>query len=192
MGEPLKARKKSFEELYEELSQLPENMVGQILNGELVVSPRPSPEHSNAGSMLGVHLGGPFQVGRGGPGGWWILDEPEVHIDETAFVPDLAGWKKTRLVEKPKKSFFELTPDWVCEVISPSSVRHDKITKMNLYSQFRIPHYWLVDPANQSLEVFELQAEKWVLHSLYTKDDKVSAPPFQAIEFDLGDLWWVD
>ena len=187
----MKVKEKSFEELYEELCQLPENMVGEILNGELVAMPRPSRKHVNSSSGLTGILNGPFQHGRGGPGGWWILVEPEIHIAGTVFVPDLAGWQKVRLpkLSEGNENFFELSPDWVCEVSSPSSVRYDRVTKMNLYSKFQIPHYWLVDPLAHTLEVFELQAEKWFLHSTYAKSDKVSAPPFEAVEFDLGDLW---
>ena len=190
MSGALKVKKKSFEELYEELCQLPDHMVGEILGGELEVSPRPSLEQANSSSGLTGILREPFHYGRnGGPGGWWILVEPEVHLDETVFVPDVAGWRKSRVSGPLKGQFSELAPDWVCEVISPSSVRHDKITKMHLYAKFQIPHYWLVDPFGHVLEVFELQGEKWVLHSAYAKEDKVSAPPFEAIEFNLGDLW---
>lgn len=182
-------KEKSFEELYSDLCNLPENVVGQILNGELIVSPRPGPKHSRASTKLGGKLGEPFDSGKGGPGGWWLFDEPEVHIEGHAFVPDLAGWKKENLPSLPETAHFSLSPDWVCEVVSPSSSRHDRVTKMNLYAQFKIPFYWLIDPALKTLEVFELSSSRWVLNSSYQGDDKVSAQPFDAIEFDLGDLW---
>jgi len=187
MSEALK--EKNFNELYKELCDLPQNVVGQILNGELVVSPRPAPKHSIASSGLGGKLFDPYQSGKGGPGGWWILDEAEVHLDGHVFVPDLAGWKKERVPKLPEAAYFEISPDWVCEVVSPSSGRHDRVTKMNLYAQFNIPYYWLIDPQNRTLEVFALEGERWILNSSFGKDDKVSAQPFDAIEFDLGDLW---
>ena len=180
---------KSFEELYEELCALPSDVVGEILRGELVVSPRPSPKHASASSGLGGKLFDPFQSGKGGPGGWWILDEPQVHLAEQVVVPDLAGWKKERLPSLPDKNYFDVAPDWVCEVLSPSTARHDRVTKMGLYSQFKISCYWLIDPAAKTLEVLELSESGWFLRASFGERDKVAAPPFDAIEFDLGDLW---
>lgn len=110
-------------DLYRELPDLPENMVGEIIDGGLYSQPRPSPRHSLASSSLGDELVSPFQKGRGGPGGWWILDEPEIHLDRQVMVPDIAGWKKDRLPQLPETAWFELAPDWVCEVLSPSTAR---------------------------------------------------------------------
>jgi len=187
MSEALK--EKNFNELYKELCDLPKNMVGQILDGELIASPRPAPRHSNASSGIGSAIRPPFQDGQGGPGGWWILDEPEVHLESNVFVPDIAGWKKEKLPKLPDTAYFEITPDWVCEVVSPSSGRHDRVTKMNLYAQFKIPFYWLVDPQGKTLEIFSLEQGRWILSSSFGKSDMVSAPPFSDIEFDLSYLW---
>ena len=182
-------KEKSFEELYEELCKLPDNVVGEIINGELIVSPRPSPKHANASSMLGVKLGDPFQIGKGGPGGWWILDEPQIHLKEQAVVPDLAGWRKDRLPKLPEKNHFELAPDWVCEVLSPSTARYDKLSKLQIYAENKVPYYWIVDPTNRVLEVFILDSGNYRIGPVFGGDDKVSAPPFEVVEFDLGDLW---
>ena len=182
-------KEKSFEDLYKELCNLPENVVGEILNGELIVSPRPAPKHSRASSILGGVIGGPYDRGQGGPGGWWILDEPEVHLIEQVIVPDIAGWKKERMPKLPEAAYFDLRPDWVCEVVSPSSARHDRVTKMSLYAEMEVPYYWLVDPNQRVLEVYELQNSNWMRKASFADDSKVSAPPFEAIEFDLGDLW---
>src|SRR6185503_19025908 len=99
---------------YKDLIRVPDLYVAEILGGELFASPRPGGPHSLASSALGFELGGPFQLGRGGPGGWWILDEPELHLGDDVVVPDLAGWKRTRMPESPKVVAFTLAPDWVC------------------------------------------------------------------------------
>lgn len=182
-------KEKSFGELYEELCKLPDNVVGEILNGELVVSPRPSPKHAMASSSIGGILNGPFQHGRGGPGGWWILDEPEIHLGEQVIVPDIAGWKKDRLPKLPEKSHFELAPDWVCEVLSPSTARYDKLSKLQVYAENKVSHYWIVDPINKVLEVFVLDSGSYRVGPVFGGEDKVKAPPFTELEFNLGDLW---
>lgn len=185
----LAKKEKNFEHLYQELSNLPENVVGEILDGELIVSPRPSPKHASASSAIGGKLFDPYQSGKRGPGGWWILDEPEVHLKGHVFVPDIAGWKKERLPNLPETPYFEITPDWVCEVISPQTARYDRVVKMNLYAQFKIPYYWIVDPIMKTLETYGLEINRWVLLNTFGQSDQVKALPFVEIEFDLSDLW---
>ena len=190
---------KTYESLWEELCDLSENVVGEIFNDELIVSPRPSPKHAEAISSLSGELFGPFKKGKGGPGGWWILNEPELHFEKppqkrekkNVVVPDLAGWKVERLPEIPEMAYFELPPDWVCEVLSPSTARYDRISKMRIYAVNNIPYYWIIDSTHQTLEVFVLQNENYQLAMAYGGNDKVSAPPFDAIEIDLSDLWGV-
>ena len=113
---------------YEKWLELPEHVVGEIIMGELQVSPRPASKHTIASSSLGEELVGPFHKGRnGGPGGWWILDEPEVHFENNILVPDLAGWRRERLPASPDVAFFTVVPDWVCEVLSPSTAVFDRV-----------------------------------------------------------------
>lgn len=168
---------------------MPDHLVGEILDGELVVSPRPAPRHSVVSSALGSTLGPPFQFGDGGPGGWWILDEPELHLGENVLVPDLAGWRRERLGTIPDEAFFTLRPDWVCEVLSPSTSRTDRVRKLPIYARADVPHLWLIDPAAQTLEVFSLEAGRWVLLATHGADEVVRAPPFESVPLALSRLW---
>ena len=174
---------------YEDLFDLPEHLVGEIIHGQLITQPRPAPKHAVASSAIGDELVGPFQKGRGGPGGWWILDEPELHLGPDILVPDLAGWRRERLPVMPDTAFFTLSPDWACEVLSPGTARTDRADKMPLYAEYAVPFLWLIDPAPQTLEVFVLRDGRWSLEHVYQKDDEVRAVPFDAIAFPLADLW---
>jgi len=173
---------------YAELLALPAHLVGQLIDGELIVHPRPSGEHALATSVLGAELGGPFGRGRGGPGGWWILDEPELHFGGDVLVPDLAGWRKSRL-PSPAAPFFSIAPDWICEALSPSTARIDRVTKLRIYARECVRHVWLVDPAARTLEVFGLDGAGWRLLGSFGGDDRVRAEPFEAFELELAALW---
>ena len=175
---------------YQDLFDLPENLVGEVLAGELHTHPRPAPKHARAYSVLGGSLGGSYDWGGDGPGGWWILDEPELHLGADILVPDLAGWRRERMPELPETAWFELAPDWVCEILSPSTARVDRIIKMPIYAREGVRHLWLVDPDIRSLEAYELNDERhWTLVATLKDDDPVSLPPFDAIEFALDALW---
>lgn len=172
---------------YEDLFQLPEHVVGEILGGELYTHPRPAPKHALAYSSLGANLWNPF---HGNTGGWWILDEPELHLGVDILVPDLAGWRRERMPELPETAWFELAPDWVCEILSPSTAKVDRSIKMPVYAREGISHLWLVDPDLKTLEVYELNANQhWTLLITLKEEDPVRQPPFDAIEFSLGSLW---
>ena len=177
--------------LYDDLLTLPEHLTGEILNGQLHTHPRPAGPHGLAESLLGYELVGPFHKGRGGPGGWWILIEPEVHFirDEVVAVPDIAGWKRPKMPEIPRGHRFEVVPDWVCEILSPSTASKDREIKMPLYASYGVSHAWLVDPIAKTLEAFELQLSKWSKLGEFKDNDKVSIPPFDAITIELSDLW---
>ena len=175
---------------YEDLLKLPDHVVGELIDGELIVSPRPALAYANTASTLGGDLSGPFHKGRGGPGGWWILDEPEIHLHPEVLVPDLAGWRRERLPTLPKTAAMELAPDWVCEVVSPSTAQVDRRRKMAIYARVQVPHVWLVDPLAKTLEVYRLEAEGWKLAATHTADERVHVEPFSAIELELG-TWWL-
>ena len=177
------------EATYEDLLALPENMIGQIIAGELIASPRPANDHATASSALGGELYGPFQRGRGGPGGWWIVDEPELHLGKDVLVPDLAAWRRTHLPVVPRKPFFTLAPNWVCEVLSPSSVGIDRVRKKHIYAREGVEFVWLLDPVGRTLEAFQLQEGRWLELGSWQDEDRVRVAPFDAIELELSALW---
>ncbi|WP_074949969.1 Uma2 family endonuclease [Myxococcus fulvus] len=174
---------------YEDLLALPEHVVGQIVDGELIVMPRPASPHGRATSRLGGELYGPFERGRGGPGGWFFHDEPELHFRKDVLVPDLAGWRRERMPEIPDVPYFTLAPDWVCEVLSPSTASLDRVRKKRIYAREGVGHVWLVDPKARTLEVFRRDGERWVELGTYSGDERVRAEPFEALELVLSDLW---
>ena len=174
---------------YDEILALPERLVGEIICGVLHTHPRPAPRHARAYSSLGVELGGPYDHGRNGPGGWWILDEPELHLGADVLVPDLAGWKRTRMPTLPETAWFELAPDWICEILSPSTAKLDRAVKLPLYARNAVTHCWLVDPDLKTLEVFENRDGNWLLLTVLENDALVSQPPFDASAFSLARLW---
>ena len=174
---------------YEDLKRVPDIMVAEIVDGELHASPRPALPHANAASAVGVLIGGPFHFGRGGPGGWVVLYEPELHLRRNVVVPDLAGWRRTRLPEVPKAPFCTLAPDWVCEVLSPSTAVLDRAKKLQVYARAKVGHAWVVDPAAHLLEVLQLEAGRWVIAAAHAGAKVVRAEPFTELELELGLLW---
>ncbi len=184
-----KADTASQKATYQDVLDAPPHMVAEIVSGTLYTHPRPAPRHTIANSGLGILIGGPFHFGRGGPGGWWILDEPELHLGDDILVPDIAGWRRARMPEAPVTAYFTLTPDWVCEVLSPSTRKLDLGGKRLIYAREGVGFLWLVDPDAHSLEAFELHGTEWVLIDKLFDDASVSLPPFEAISFNLGDLW---
>ncbi len=174
---------------YQDVLDAPEHMVAEIIDGALHLQPRPAFRHSLAGSALGVEIGGPFHRGRGGPGGWWILDEPELHFGQDVLVPDLAGWRRERMPEFPDAPWSELPPDWVCEVLSPSTRRIDLTAKRRIYGAAGVAHLWFVDPIARTLEAFSLKDGAWVLATALKDDEEVRVQPFDAVAFTLSSLW---
>ena len=174
---------------YEDLVKLPEHLVAEIVDGELHASPRPAPRHAVAYAGLTGLLHPAFDSGRTGPGGWWILAEPELHLGSDVLVPDLAGWRRTRMPRVPETAYFPLAPDWACEVLSPSTASLDRAKKLAIYARERIGHAWLIDPIARTLEVLRLEAGRWTIIVTHAGDAAVRAEPFDAIEFSLGELW---
>ena len=174
---------------YEDVLRAPEHMVAEILHGQLYTHPRPASRHARSASMLGGRLTQPFDLGAGGPGGWWIIDEPELHLGKHVLVPDLAGWRRQRMPEYPDVPWFDLPPDWVCEVLSPSTARMDRAIKMPIYAQYGVGFLWLIDPLLKTLEAYELVGERWSLLTTLKDEDEVRVAPFDAVGFPLADLW---
>lgn len=176
---------------YADVEAAPEHLVAEIIDGELMTHPRPSPRHNAAAWALSARLG-PFQPGINGPGGWVFFVETEIRFGDDLLVPDIAGWRRERLDGYPEKNYFTVIPDWVCEVLSASTERRDRTAKRRIYAEFGVRHLWLVDPRQQLLEVFELRDGLWALVGTWRSDDIVRAPPFDAISFSLADLWPLD
>jgi Uma2 family endonuclease len=174
---------------YEDLEALPEHVVGELIGGKLYASPRPAVRHVDVASLLGIELGGAFYRGRGGPGGWRIVDEPELHLGEDVLVPDLAGWRRERMPVFPRAAALSVAPDWLCEVLSPSTEARDRAVKLPVYADKGVRHVWLVDPDVHTLEVFRLEGSRYVLLGTYTGDARVHAEPFEVFELELGVLW---
>jgi Uma2 family endonuclease len=174
---------------YDDLRSVPDNLIAEIIDGELVTQPRPGSPHARAASRLGIDLGGPFDRGRGGPGGWILLDEPELHLHGDVLVPDLAGWRRERMPEMPQATAFELVPDWICEVLSPSTAATDRSNKMPIYAREHVGHFWLVDPEAHTLEVYRRDGNLWLLLGTWRDAARVRAEPFDAHELELAALW---
>ena len=174
---------------YQDVLDAPEHVVAEIIDGTLYTHPRPAPRHTLASSALGNKIGPPFHGGDGGPGGWWILDEPELHLGDAILVPDLAGWRRERMPELPDTAYFTLTPDWTCEVLSASTRKLDLLRKRPIYAREGVAHLWLIDPIDRTLEAFELHNGQWLLIANVQDDEPVTIRPFDAITFSLGELW---
>jgi Uma2 family endonuclease len=177
--------------LYEQLETLPEGLTGEILNGQLHAQPRPAGPHALTESNLQIEIGGPFGKGRGGPGGWWILVEPEIHFvtDQEVVVPDLAGWRRERMPHIPQGHRFEVVPDWVCEILSPSTSSKDREIKMPIYEHYGVSYAWLIDPMRRSLEAYGLENGDWRLLAEASGNDAIAVAPFDALKLDLSNLW---
>ena len=189
MSGPLKRRERAT---YENLADVPDHLVGEILDGDLFTTPRPAIPHARAASVLGMEISPPFdrEAGGGdGPGGWWFLDEPEIHLGEDVLVPDLAGWRRERLPVLLDAAFVSVAPDWVCEVISPKTERIDRGRKRLIYARERLSHLWLLSPTARTLEVFRLSGESWTLVRTFEGDETVYAEPFEAVGLNMSRLW---
>ena len=173
---------------YADILAAPPHSIAQIVDGELHVQPLPAGPHGIASSGLGMDLGGPFQRGRGGPGGWIFVDEPELHFGDDVVIPDLGGWRASAPpeVEAP---FFTLPPVWVCEVLSPGSVVFDRGPKADLYLRVGVEYMWLVAPLDHLIEAFESRDGRWQRLGAWSGDAAAHIPPFDAVALELGPLW---
>lgn len=185
MADPAKKRA-----TYDDVLAAPPHKVAEVIHGVLHVSPRPAKPHALAATALGEELGPPFKRGRGGPGGWILIDEPELHLGGDILVADLGGWRRSRMpAARTDEPYFSLAPDWVCEVLSPSTQRVDRTEKLDIYARESVSHAWLVEPKDRTLEVYRLEGGRWVRLATFKDDAKVRAEPFDAIELDLAILW---
>ncbi len=177
---------------YQDVLDAPEHLVAEVLAGDLYTQPRPAGPHARAASVLGMDIGGPFDRGRGGPGGWIILDEPELHLADDVLVNDLAGWRRDRMPEVLDVPYFELAPDWACEVLSKRTALRDRTLKLPIYAREGVAHVWLVNPAEKSVEVFRLDGDGYRLATVAGADQRARLEPFDAVELELSALWSSD
>ncbi len=184
-----KLEKASPRATYQDVLDAPPHLVAEIVDGRLYTHSRPAPPYAIAGSGLRMLVGPPFHFGNGGPGGWWILHEPELHFGDDVVVPDIAGWRRERMPLMPKEAYFTLAPDWVCEVLSPSTRKLGLGGKWAVYARAGVGYHWFVDPDARSLETYQLHDTEWVLIDRLYEDASVSLPPYEAIHFSLADLW---
>lgn len=176
---------------YEDLYKIPDNMIGEIIDGELIATPRPAPKHVRATTVLSNIIGPSYDRSGegGGPGGWIFLYEVEIKLGEHILVPDLAGWKQERFPTEIEHNWIPVAPDWICEFLSPATLRTDKIKKMPVYAQFGVAYAWLIDPRDKTLDIYSLESGRWSLLGSFVENDKVRAEPFLEIEINLADLW---
>jgi len=174
---------------YDDVLDAPRDKVAEVTNGQLVLHPRPALPHAAAASALGEELGPPFKRGRGGPGGWIIVDEPELHLGDDILVPDLAGWRRTRLPRLPAEPYLSLAPDWVCEVLSPTTAKFDRADKLPIYARESVRHVWLLDPLQRTLETLRLEGPHYTLLAVHKDDTVVNAEPFEVFDLELSVLW---
>ena len=185
MSDPGDKRKRAT---YQDILDAPPNTIAEIINGQLHVSPHPFAPHTSVASSLQTELGPPFNRGRGGPGGWIILVEPEVHFGDDVLVPDLAGWRRERMPVIPDKHI-TVVPSWICEVLSKSTERIDRMEKMPIDAAYGVEHAWLVSPRRRTLEAYRLVDGRWTTLAIYDAHDRARIEPFDAIELDLATLW---
>lgn len=181
---------------YADLLAAPDEVTTELIDGELLMSPQPKLRHTIAASAIGREIG--YRFGRrnatddGYPGGWWILHEPEIHLrlDLRVVVPDIAGWKRERMPDPPRDTHkMTIVPDWVCEILSPSTRSFDYVKKMPAYAAAGVRWLWMVEPADRQVVVFRCEAGQW--DDVVTVEGPAMArlPPFDAVELDLGQ-WW--
>jgi Uma2 family endonuclease len=176
----------------DDLAALPEHLKGEIIDGVLYASPRPRFPHGRIEITLGSDLLNPFQRGRGGPGGWWILVEPGIEVPGSPeFSPDLAGWRRERLPDPPADRAITIVPDWVCEILSPSTRALDQRVKRPFYARIGVAWLWYVDLEARTLTVSQLVEGHWLEVAVHGESDVVRANPFEAVEIALGE-WWGD
>ncbi len=185
----VQSSKNSCRVTYQDVLDAPPNMVAEIVDGTLYMNPRPAMPHTRASSKLMIIVGSAFDEGVGGPGGWRIFYEPELHLGKNIVVPDIAGWRRERMPEPPTGAYCRLAPDWVCEALSPSTRELDLGDKKAFYASAGVGYLWFVDPDERSLEAFVLRNNDWVLIDKLFNHAIVSLPPFDAISFDLSKLW---
>ena len=177
---------------YQDVLDAPPNMIAEVIFGTLHTQPRPAFPHAVVSSNLGIVIGRRFHFRDDGPGEWAIIDEPELHFgpEPDILVPDLAGWRRERLDGLPANvPWTDIAPDWICEVLSPSTQAIDRTEKMDIYLREQVPNVWLIDPIARILEVYRSNGVNWLPIATHRDLEVVRAEPFEALELQLSWLW---
>lgn len=175
-----------------DLEALPANVKGEILDGELYVMPRPRSRHAHIETLIGSDIGSAYERKRGGPGGWWILVEPGIELPGSPEVsPDLAGWRRERLPVLPIEESIRVVPDWVCEILSPTTRGYDQLIKRAFYARAAVSWAWYVDPDARTLVASRLENGRWVELGVWGDDQSARVEPFEEVELQLGEWWAV-
>jgi Uma2 family endonuclease len=174
-----------------DLEALPPGIKGEIIEGVLYTMTRPRPPHQSTGMEIGAALLGPFRHGRGGPGGWWILPEPGIELPDTPEIsPDIAGWRRGRLPELPRDTAITVVPNWVCEILSPTTRRHNLLIKKPYYARIGVEHHWLVDSEARALTAYRLENGRWSELGVWGDESEARVEPFAEVALDVGS-WWL-
>jgi Uma2 family endonuclease len=177
---------------YEDVLAAPEHMTAEVIDGELHLQAKPRRRHVRAASSLGASLVGSFDFGANGPGGWVILHEPELHLRADIVVADLAGWREDQYPGDVDDDdpYFTAAPQWVCEILSDSTARFDRVKKVPTYARERVGHVWLVDPRDRVVEGLRLEGARYVLLGPFGDDEGPFAlEPFEAVPLSAAALW---
>lgn len=174
---------------YADVLAAPDGMTAEVLGGRLHLEAPGAGPQLVAASALGDELGPPFRRGKAGPGGWILLRKPELHLGGDILVPDLAGWRRTTMDHVANEPYFEIRPDWICEVLSPSTEKSDRALKLPIYAREGVGHAWLVNPLLRTLEILRLEQGRWLNLGTHQDEQEVRAEPFEAIELELAVLW---
>lgn len=173
-----------------DLDALPPGIKGEIIDGVLYTMTRPRGLHQHTGLAIGSDLRGPFNRGIGGPGGWWILPEPGVELPNTPEIsPDLAGWRRERLPVLSHEEPIRVVPDWVCEILSPSTRRHNLLIKKPFYARVGVGHHWIVDLAARAVTAYRLEQGRWLELGVFGDERAAHIEPFEAAALDVAS-WW--
>ena len=177
---------------WRDLEALPADRVGELIRGTLYSMPRPRPRHQRAGTRVIGELHGPYWKARGGPGGWVFLSEPGIAfpgLDVEEIVPDIAAWRVERFIEAKDDESITVVPDWVCEILSPSTRKHDQRVKRPLYAEAGVRWMWIIDVDAKTVVASRNEEGRWVEVGVWADDEAMRAEPFDAHEIPLTDLW---
>ena len=174
-----------------DLDALPAGIVGEIIEGVLYTMTKPRMRHQRTTTRIGAGVGDPFDVGRGGPGGWWIVTEPGIELanDTKEISPDVAGWRRERMPDMPGDEPIRLVPDWVCEILSKSTRRHDLLRKLPYYARVGVAYAWVVDLEARVLTSHRLDSTDWRIIGTYSDETEARIAPFDVVPLNVAD-WW--